>query len=272
MIPYDDPTLAAFIDGTASGGGTSKASPYTIAMQRMNITGLPHLINAIMLTSVFSCGNGVLFASSRALFVMGQNGRAPKIFAKTTKRGVPVYAVGMVILIGLLAMMGASDSSSTVLGYLIDLVTVCGQFNYVCVCITYAHFHFTLKKRGISRDSLPYKGKFQPYASYIGMTMGTLAMLFLGFDTLKPFDIKWFFIDYTLLAVFPIMAILWKVIKKTKYVPVGTGDLGLGGIVKEIDDYEDRVVPEPEGIIERFFSGMWEWKDLVKCVQKRHKA
>ena len=272
VIPYDDPSLAAFISGTASGGGTSKASPYTIAMERMNIPGVPHLINALILTSVLSCGNGILFASSRALFVMGQNGRAPKIFSKTTKRGIPIYAVGMCMGLGLLAMMGVSDGAYTVLKYFIDLCTVCGQFNYMCVCITYAHFYQNLKAKGISRDTLPYKASFQPYASYIGATSAVLAMFFLGFDILKPFLIKWFFIDYTLLGVFPILGIAVKLIKKTKYVRVGTADLGLGGLVKEVDDYEDMVTPEPQGLVERFFSGMWEWKDLLNFVTRRSKA
>jgi amino acid transporter len=271
VIPYDDPILADFIAGTAEGSGTSKASPYTIAMGRLNIPGLPHLINAIMITSLLSCGNGILFAASRALFVMGQAGRAPKLFAKTTKRGIPVYAVGACLLLGLLAMMGASDSAYTVLKYFIDLCTVCGQFNYMCVCITYMHFYRNLKAQGISRDTLPYKAAFQPYASYVGATCAVLAMFFLGFDVIKPFDIKWFFIDYTLLGVFPLLGILVKLIKKTKYVKIGTADLGLGGLVKEVDDYEDLVVPEPEGWFDRLFSGLWEWNDLLRIVTRKTK-
>jgi amino acid transporter len=94
-------------------------------------------------------------------------------------------------------------------------------------------------------------------------------MLFLGFDVIKPFDIKWFFIDYTLLGVFPILVVLVKVIKNTKYVRIGTADLGLGGMVKAIDDYEDAVVPQPEGWVERFFSGMWEWKGLLLFVRRK---
>jgi yeast amino acid transporter len=82
VIPYNDPTLAAYIDGTL--GANAAASPYVIAMQRLKISGLPHVVNAIMMTSVFSCGNGVFFAASRALYVMGKTGRAPKIFAKAS--------------------------------------------------------------------------------------------------------------------------------------------------------------------------------------------
>jgi len=271
VIPYNDESLAAFIAGTVPGHGTSAAVPYTIAMRRMNINGLPHLVNAIMMTSVFSCGNGVLFAASRALFVMGQSGRAPAFLGKTTKRGIPIYAVVVCLLIGLLAMMGASDSADTVLDYFIDLCTICGQFNYFCTCVTFIHFYYNLKKQGISRDSLPYKGKFQPYVAYIGATCAVALMLLLGFDVISPFYIKWFFLDYTLLAVFPIAAVIWKFVKKTKYVRIGTADLGINGMVQEVNDYEDLVVPEPQGFVERAFSGMWTWKGLANTVlRKKH--
>lgn len=269
VIPYDDPTLAAFISGEASGAGTSAASPYTIAMERMNIPGLSHLANALMLTSVVSCGNGVLYAASRTLYGMGKAGRAPRFFAKTTNRGIPVYAVIACILFGLLSMMAVNTDSLEVLYYFVDLCTVCGQFNYMCVCIAYVHFYFNLKKQGISRDSLPYKAKFQPYAAYVGTTCAILAMLFLGFDVLSPFSLSGFFLDYTLLAVFPIATVLWKIIHKTKYVKIGTADLGLGGLIKEVDDYEDMVLPEPESWVEKIFSGSWHWKDLRDAVLRK---
>lgn len=272
VIPYNDPTLAAFIDGTATGGGTAAASPYTIAMNRLNVPGLPHLINAVMMTSIFSCGNGVLFASSRALFVMAKNGHAPKFLTKTTKRGIPIYAVTAVVLLGLLAMMRVSEGAVTVLDYFIDLCTVCGQYNYLCVSIAYLHFYYNLKKQGISRDTLPYKSPFQPYAAYIGGVCAIVAMFILGFDTIYPFDARWFFIDYTLLAVFPLAALAWKLIARSKYVPIGTADLGLGGLVKEVDDYEDLVREEPENWVERMFSGMWEWKDILNVFSYRKTA
>ncbi|KAH8653600.1 putative general amino acid permease [Xylariales sp. PMI_506] len=269
VIPYNDPTLAAIISGTKTGSGTSAIVPYTIAMQRMNIPGLPHLINAILVTSLLSCGNGVLYAASRALFTMAGSGRAPRIFARTTRRGIPIYSVGICLLIGLLAMMATVSNSLTVLHYFVDLCTVCGQFNYMCTCITYIHFYYNMKQQGRSRDSLPYKSPFQPYAAYIGTTCAIVMMLLLGFDIIYPFDIKWFFIDYTMLAVLPIIGILWKLVKKTKYVKIGTADLGLNGLVKEVDDYEDLVQPQPENWVEKLFSGGYEWKELVDAILRR---
>ena len=231
-------------------------------MQRLKISGLPHLINALIMTSVFSCGNALLFAASRALFVMGGAGRAPRFLAKTTKRGIPIYSVTVCLLIGLLAMMQVSATGAEVLQYFIDLCTVCQMILYGTTCTTYVHFYKACKIQGLSRDSLPYKAKFQPYAGYIGIIMTTLMAFLLGFDVISPLYIKWFFLDYTVLGAFPIAIIGWKFWKKTKYHHPRDADLTLGGAVKEIEEYEHLVQPAPEGWVEKLFSGVWEWRDL----------
>lgn len=262
MVPYDDPTLNGILDGDLSGGGTSAASPFVIAMDRLNIPGLPHFFNAIVLTSVFSAGNSYVFSSSRILYFLANEGRAPNVFLKTTKNGVPIYAVFVSLTICLLCLLNVSDNTTDVLGYFIDIVTTNGLLCYMTTCFVYIHFYFNMKKQGISRDSLPYRSRLQPYAAYLGI-FGTICMaLLLGFDCFLPggWSIKWFMLDYTFLAVYPIMYLGWKFWHKTKYVPIGTADLGLGGDVKAIDDYEDLIEVGPlkgvGGWSERIFGGI----------------
>lgn len=56
VIPYNDENLInALSDSSAS--GTAAASPYVIAMQNLGIGVLPHLTNALLVTSIFSAGN-----------------------------------------------------------------------------------------------------------------------------------------------------------------------------------------------------------------------
>lgn len=57
VIPYNDEKLIAILTGDAGGGGTGAASPYVIAMQNMGIEVLPHITNALLVTSIFSAGN-----------------------------------------------------------------------------------------------------------------------------------------------------------------------------------------------------------------------
>lgn len=56
VLPWNDPTLQAILAGESSekGGG---ASPYVIAMSNLKIRILPDLVNALLITSVFSAGN-----------------------------------------------------------------------------------------------------------------------------------------------------------------------------------------------------------------------
>ncbi|KAK5126596.1 hypothetical protein LTR85_009530 [Meristemomyces frigidus] len=265
-VPYNDPTLNGIIDGDTSGSGTAAASPYVIAMKRLNINGLPHFVNAVVMTSVFSAGNGYVFSSSRVLYTMAETGRAPKIFTKTLRSGVPIYAVLMSLSFALLAMLNVNTSGAAVMGYFIDLVTTNQLLGYMSTCITYLYFYSAMKKQGRSRDSLPYKGKFQPYSAYLGI-FGTILMMFLlGFSVFfkGQWSVKWFFLDYTFLGLFPVAVIVWKFVYKTKYHPMGTADLGLGGDVQQIDDYEDLVDVEPLtgfwGWMERIFGGVWEKK------------
>lgn len=56
VIAYNDPKLVAVLSGTSSGGGTAAASPYVIAMQNLGISVLPDVVNALLVTSIFSAG------------------------------------------------------------------------------------------------------------------------------------------------------------------------------------------------------------------------
>lgn len=66
----------------------AQSSPWVIAMVNSGIPVLPHIINAVILTSATSAGNAFLYTGSRYLFAIAQNGQAPKILLKCTKKGV----------------------------------------------------------------------------------------------------------------------------------------------------------------------------------------
>lgn len=51
VLPYTDPKL------DAAGSGTADGSPYVIAMSNMGVSVLPHIVNALLCTSIFSAGN-----------------------------------------------------------------------------------------------------------------------------------------------------------------------------------------------------------------------
>jgi amino acid transporter len=115
-----DPTLVAIKEGTAGGSGTASASPYVIAMGNLKINGLPHLVNALLVTSIFSAGNTYTYCATRTLYGLALEGRAPAIFKKCWKNGVPFYSFLVVMCFPCLAFLQLSNNSNTVLTWLVS--------------------------------------------------------------------------------------------------------------------------------------------------------
>lgn len=156
VVPYHDPDLVHGVSNPHAGAG---ASPYVIAMRRMKIPVLPHIVNALVMTSVFSAGNSFVYCASRTLYGLALEGKAPMIFVKCTNSGVPVYSVGLtgvIALIGILyiycfrpriglnrqlAFLQVSNNAAIVLQWIFNLVTSCHLINVAIISFTYIRFY-----------------------------------------------------------------------------------------------------------------------------------
>ncbi|KAL4954660.1 amino acid permease-domain-containing protein [Aspergillus filifer] len=239
VIPYDDPTLARLL---GEGVSTGAASPYVISMQRLGIAGLGSVVNAGIMLSLLSAGNALLFSATRTLHGMAVEGKAPRFFAYCTKKGVPIRALIASLSVCLLGLLQVSESSAKVMDYLVVLITANQLLNHFSVSLTYIHFYRALKAQGIDRNTLPYKGRFQPYTSYIAVASTAILALLLGFDVFvdlpNNWDLTYLFLDYAMIVFFIVLFVGWKVVKKTNYLRPTEVDLGLGKAKSEIDEHE----------------------------------
>ncbi|MDI6936949.1 amino acid permease, partial [Serratia sp. Se-PFBMAAmG] len=83
ILPYTDPKLL-HNDVT-----DIAISPFTLVFQNAGLLSAAAVMNAVILTAVLSAGNSGMYASTRMLFNLAQEGKAPRIFAKLSKGGVP---------------------------------------------------------------------------------------------------------------------------------------------------------------------------------------
>lgn len=198
VVAYNDPVLVGIISGTSDGAGTANASPYVIAMRNMSITGLPHLVNALLCTSIFSAGNTYTYCATRTLHGMALQGQMPKLFRKTTKSGIPVYCFALVMLFPFLSFLQVSNGSNVVLGWLTNLITGGGVITYIVMSTTYIFFYRALKAQGVDRKTLPYCGWFQPYSAYIGLAWMIMIITCYGYTSFAPWSVNSFFIYYSM--------------------------------------------------------------------------
>ncbi|PHH78696.1 hypothetical protein CDD80_6434 [Ophiocordyceps camponoti-rufipedis] len=244
LVPYDDPEMRAAFVNSVSGAA---ASPYVVAMNRLGIRVLPHIVNAMILTSAFSAGNSYLYCASRSLYGLALEGKAPKIMTVCTKKGVPVYCVVFVLLFSLLAFLQLQANSAVVLSWFVSLVTASQLINFAMVCVTYLFFHRALKAQGIGRRHLPYRARFMPYAAWYGL-VGTSIMAFVGgYKVFLPLPGFWnipdFLFSYAMIPTFPILYFAWKFTHKTQVHKPEQVDLFKG--LAAIDEYERQYIPQP---------------------------
>jgi yeast amino acid transporter len=242
-VPYNDQELKDAFKNSLPGAA---ASPYVVAMNRLGIQILPDIVNAMILASAFSAGNSYVYCASRSLFGLALEGKAPRFLTKCTKSGVPIYCVLTVLLIALLAFLQVSNSASVVLNWFINLVTASQLINFSVMTFTYIRFHKACRAQGISRDSLPHKGWLQPYAAWYALT-GTFIMTFIGgYTVFLPgnWDIPTFLFSYTMIFVFPVIFLGWKIIKRTKWVRPEDADLRKE--LEEIEEYTRNYIKPPQ--------------------------
>lgn len=204
IVAYNDKALNLALKQNKPGAGSS---PFVIAIQNAGIKGLPHVINACVLTSACSSANAFLFLSSRSLLSLVQDGAAPKFLGRINKMGVPYTAVGFSMLLGCLAYLNVSDSSANVFAWFSNVSTISGFIGWIMIGVSSLRFRKAIALQGL-QDRLPYKAKFQPYATYFYLVFITVVCLTNGYATFIPkiWNAKDFVAAY---ITFPAFLLLW---------------------------------------------------------------
>ncbi|CAG8364102.1 unnamed protein product [Penicillium salamii] len=254
LVAYNDTTLANAI---ASGESSSASSPYVIAMQNLGVDVLPHIVTALMITSVFSAGNTYTYAATRALHGLAVGGHAPRIFAKTTRNGVPIYSFIVVMAFACLSFLQLSGGSMKVLEWLISLTTANILIDYIIITTTYLKFYHACKVQGFDRSRLPYVGWFQPYCGYIALIWMVIMAGCFGYESFAPWSTSTFFLNYTMILFAPIVFIAWKVFKRTSWLK--SRELDLTWEAELIAAYEEAEEEQPTGF----------WREMARMVDIR---
>ncbi|KAJ8059394.1 hypothetical protein OCU04_012341 [Sclerotinia nivalis] len=79
VLPYNDKKLIAILSSGGSETGTAASSPYVIAMQNLGVGVLPHITNALLVTSIFSAGNSYVYVVRSYLITYRKILISPKV-------------------------------------------------------------------------------------------------------------------------------------------------------------------------------------------------
>jgi len=180
LVPMDSPELMG-----ASGGG-SNASPFVLAATLHGVTVVPHIINVVILLSVCSVASSSLYASSRTLQSLADQGYAPKYFNYIDRSGRPLRSLIACSIFGLFSYIAAYDKQETVFNWLLSISGLAQLFTWDVICISHIRFRQALKYNGISIDSLGYTSSTGVWGSVYAIVIHWLILVALFYTALFP--------------------------------------------------------------------------------------
>ncbi|KAJ6495650.1 amino acid permease-domain-containing protein [Mycena vitilis] len=129
LVPWDYPNLS---------NRSTTTSPFTLVFKEAGSTFAASFMNTVILTSVLSAGNHALFAGTRA----------PKLFAWTTPRGVPLPA--------LLLTSSSFIASGELWGWLQNIVGVSNQIPWLSIGLASWRFRKAWIRQGKALSDLKF--------------------------------------------------------------------------------------------------------------------
>ncbi len=131
------------------------------------IPGAAVIMNIVILTSLASAANSMIYAISRTLVSLSKEGKAPKALGKVNKRGIPMNAVLLTVFLGQVSLITNFVSPDKVFVWLVSIAgfnTLLGWFGSF---LSHYQFRKWLVANGGSVEKLKFKMGTYPIPTVI---------------------------------------------------------------------------------------------------------
>ena len=171
--------LAALIPMQQAG---VEKSPFVLVFEKVGIPYAADIFNFVILTAILSAANSGLYASGRMLWSLSNEKTLPRCFARVNKNGVPLTALSVSMLGGVLALFSSVVAPDTVF---VALSAISG-FAVVAVWISICASHFVFRRRhlqsGQPLSAMQYRAPWYPLVPVLGFILCVVACVGLWFD------------------------------------------------------------------------------------------
>ncbi|WP_411753833.1 amino acid permease [Serratia sp. (in: enterobacteria)] len=214
IIPYTDPSLLRNDVKDIS------VSPFTLVFEHAGLLSAAAVMNAVILTAVLSAGNSGMYASTRMLFTLASEGKAPRIFAKLSKGGVPRNALYATTVVAALCFLSSMFGNQSVYLWLLNTSGMTGFIAWLGIAISHYRFRRGYMMQGHSLSDLPYQSGFFPLGPMFAFVLCLIITLGQNYQAFLADRIDWYGVTATYIGI-PLFLIIWfgyKLTRGTKVV------------------------------------------------------
>ncbi|WP_241624412.1 amino acid permease [Rosenbergiella epipactidis] len=202
ILPYTDPRLLRNDVGDIS------VSPFTLVFQNAGLLSAAAVMNAVILTAVLSAGNSGMYASTRMLYTLATEGKAPKIFAVLTKNGVPRNALIVTTVIAGLCFLSSRFGNQTVYLWLLNTSGMTGFIAWLGIAISHYRFRKGYIAQGYDLNDLPYRSGFFPLGPMFAFGLCLIITLGQNYQAFLADKIDWYGVAATYIGI-PLFLLIW---------------------------------------------------------------
>jgi len=216
--------VGALIPYTEAGVQTS---PFTMVFNNIGVAAAASLMNAVILTSVLSAGNSGMYASSRMLYALAKEGKAPAFLTKVNSRGVPVNSLIATTVVASACFLTGLYAETTVYVWLIAASGLAGFVTWVGIAVCHYRFRKAYDAQGLDQKKLIYKAKLFPFGPIFAFVLCVVVILGQGVGYFSGGQINWSGVISSYIGL-PLFLALWLGYKykyKTKVIDLKDVDL-----------------------------------------------
>ncbi|MCP1440377.1 lysine-specific permease [Erwinia persicina] len=214
IIPYTDPSLLRNDVKDIS------VSPFTLVFKHAGLLSAAAIMNAVILTAILSAGNSGMYASTRMLFTLAREGKAPRMFGKLSKGGVPRNALYATTVVAALCFLTSMFGNQTVYLWLLNTSGMTGFIAWLGIAISHYRFRRGFVSQGYDINDLPYRSKFFPLGPIFAFVLCLIITLGQNYQAFLADRIDWYGAAATYIGI-PLFLIIWfgyKLTKRTRFV------------------------------------------------------
>jgi len=157
-------------------------SPFVLVFNSIGLPFAGDLMNFVVLTAILSAANSGLYASTRMLWSLAHEGMIPLKYAKTNSRDVPMTALCLSMLGGILALVSSVVAASTVYLVLVSISGLAVVIVWMAIALSEINFRKSFLKNGHSLDELKFKTPWYPVVPWAAFIMSLLSCILIVFD------------------------------------------------------------------------------------------
>lgn len=146
------------------------------------LTGIPFakvIMTIVVLTAALSAGNSGLYASSRLLWSMSKEGRAPSWCGNLNSHGVPYNAILITVAVACASLITEKIAADTVYLFLISSTGLTGCLIWMVIAVCQINFRREYLARGGKVEELNFRTPLFPLVPILAIISNLVAILSL---------------------------------------------------------------------------------------------